>query len=145
MREPDLIIGPRDNPYMHRWHLLRWRGWQLALHKIWRSDDDRALHDHRADNLSILLKGKYTEIRSIGDRGQVYGPCNVIFRKAEQPHRLVLDLGKPVWSIWLRWPSRREWYFHCPGRGLVHWKLFTAEQDYSMPGSTSTVGPGCDG
>lgn len=130
---------------MHRWHLLRWRGWQLALHKIWRSDDDRALHDHRADNLSIILKGEYTEYPGEWGHGQVYRAGQWLFRKAETPHRLILNVGQPVWTLWLRWPPRREWYFHCPGKGLVHWKRFTAETDYSTPGSTSTVGRGCDG
>lgn len=106
---------------MYRWHLLQWRGWQLALHKIWRSDDDRALHDHKADNLSVILKGQYTEIRSEGDRGQVYGAGNWIFREAEQRHRLVLDEGKPVWTLWLRWPARREWGFWPVGGKFVHW------------------------
>jgi len=145
MRAPDLIIGPRDNPYMYRWHLLKWRGWQLALHKIWRSDDDRGLHDHRADNLSVILKGRYTELPGYWGNGDVHGPGSVIFRKAETLHRLVLDPGKPAWTLWLRWPPRREWGFFCPGKGWVHWKKFTAEDDYSRSGSISTVGPGCEG
>jgi hypothetical protein len=62
MRKPDLIIGPRDNPQTLRWHLFRWRGWQLALHKWMRSDDDRALHDHSGHNMSVILNGGYWEI-----------------------------------------------------------------------------------
>lgn len=124
---------------MLRWHLLRWRGWQLALHKIRRSDDDRALHDHSGDNVSVILKGQYTEM----PERQVYGAGNVIFRKAEKAHRLVLDEGKYVWTLWLRWPPRRQWGFYCP-RGWRHWKDYVAEADYSQPGSTSTIGRGCD-
>lgn len=115
MFKPDLVIGPPNNPYMLRWHLLRLRGWQLALHKICRSDDARALHDHKADNLSIILKGQYNELRQQpvgGYAGVVYGPGNVIFRKAEWLHRLVLNDSEPVWTLWLRWPPRRRWGFH---------------------------------
>lgn len=137
MREPDLIIGPEDDPYMLRWHLIRWRGWQLALHKICRSDDDRALHDHVGDNISFILRGQYTEMP---DR-QVYGVGNVIFRKAEKSHRLVLNAGQSVWTLWLRWPPRRQWGFHCP-KGWVHWKEFIG-QDYNTTGK-SPIGKGCD-
>lgn len=140
---------------MHRWHIFRWRGWQLALHKIFRSDDDRALHDHRADNLSIVLAGHYTELRFAHDaypraatekayRARRHGPGTFIFRQGHVPHRLVLELGRPVWTLWLRWPPMREWGFWCPGRGWIHWREFVAESDYSVPGSTSTVGRGCD-
>jgi hypothetical protein len=129
---------------MHRWHLLRWRGWQLALHKIWRSDDDRALHDHRSDNLSVILKGAYLEVLDPSKPRKYRGPggARVVFRKAETPHRLELPWG-PVWTLWLRWPPHREWGFHCP-KGWRHWKEYVAEKDYNVPGSTSTVGRGCD-
>jgi hypothetical protein len=118
-----------------RWTLVRFFGWQMALHKICRSDDDRALHDHVGDNLSIVLRGQYTEMP---DR-QVYGSGNVVFRKAEKPHRLVLNPGEHVWTLWLRWPHRREWGFYCP-KGWVHWTKFTSG---GREGS-STIGRGCE-
>lgn len=147
MRKPDLIIGPIDNPYIHRWHLFRWRGWQLTLHKIMRSDDDRALHDHVGDNLSIILRGRYTEFPGKWGHGTVHSAPAMVFRKAETAHRLVLDEGAVTWTIWLRWPPRRQWGFHCPS-GWRHWKDYVAQADYFRgPGSTgsnSTTGRGCD-
>lgn len=135
MRRPDLIVGGVDNPYLLRWHIFRWRGWQLSLHKICRSDDERALHDHVGDNLSIILRGCYTEM----PERRVYGAGNVIFRKAEKAHRLVLDEGKSVWTLWLRWPHRREWGFWCP-RGWVPWRQFTSGGKEGV----SVIGRGCD-
>lgn len=164
MRPPDLVIGPVENPYMHRWHLMRWNGWQIALHKIWRSDDDRAVHDHVGDNLSILLWRTYKELmRKYLPAGSIYRVSawkqdgdgrmyrdeivqrewfGIYFRKAEAPHRLILD--KPVWTLWLRWPSRRQWGFHCP-KGWRHWKEYVAkpDQQYAVNGS-SEIGIGCD-
>lgn len=119
MWKPSLVIGPPNRPYMLRWHLFRFRGWQLCLHKICRSDDARALHDHKAKNLSIILKNQYNEIREQGDRGQVYGPGNFIFRQAKDQHRLVLNKGEHVWTLWLRWPPTRRWGFIVPGHGWV--------------------------
>lgn len=143
MRKPDLTIGPLENPYMLRWHIFRWRGWQLALHKICRSDDDRALHDHVGDNISVILKGRYTEYPGEWGHGTVYSAPAFIFRKAETPHRLVLDEGGVTWTLWLRWPPRREWGFHCPN-GWRHWKAYIAPtEDYYKDG-VSVVGKGCD-
>lgn len=130
---------------MHRWHLVQWRGWQLALHRIFRSDEDRALHDHRSHNVSLILWGWYWEVLSHAwqtARVKLRIPFVPYFRKAEMPHRLVLT--RPTWTLWLRWPPTREWGFTCR-KGWIHWKRFVAEPDYSKPGSTSTVGPGCDG
>lgn len=148
MRTPDLTIGPRDNPQTLRWHIFRWRGWQLALHKWCRSDDDRALHDHSADNLSLILSAPgYYEVT--GDehgtpiRGDYRRPWRFHFRRAELPHRIALLDSRPVWTLWLRWPPRREWGFWCPKAGWRHWREYVAERDYSVPGSSSTVGKGC--
>lgn len=137
MIKPDLVIGPHDRPYMLRWHLLRFRGWQLALHKICRSDDERACHDHKADNLSIILRGQYTEVRGwrFDDSVSmaVHGSLSTIFRKAEQLHRLVLNKGEHVWTLWLRWPPRRKWGFMVPGVGWM-----TAEEYFKRYGEDAT-------
>lgn len=142
-RKPDLVIGPLHNPYMLRWNLLNWRGWQLALHKIVRSDDDRALHDHSADNLSIIIKGCYVELPGEWGHGTLHVAPAVIFRKAEKPHRLVIGHGAVVWTLWLRWPPRREWGFHCP-KGWRHWRDYVAERGEYYKEGVSTVGRGCD-
>lgn len=144
MRPPDLIIGPPDNPYMLRWVLWRWRGWQLALHKILRSDDERALHDHVGDNLSIILWGHMLEVRDPAWPRVHLGhfPFRFIcWRRAELPHRLEVPWG-PVWTLWLRGPHRRRWGFHCK-QGWRDATVYLANADYDRTG-TSTVGRGCD-
>jgi hypothetical protein len=61
-RDPDFIIGGRDNPYLLRWYVLPQNRWfNLYLHCFKRSDDDRALHDHPWSALSIVLRGGYVE------------------------------------------------------------------------------------
>jgi hypothetical protein len=135
---------------MLRWHLLKWRGWQLCLHNIRRSDDDRALHDHRGNNLSIPLWRSFHEVLAVGwhpglnpaqlpHRVHRRWPFCPIFRPAELPHRLVI--GRPVWTLWLRYPPRREWGFWCP-KGWVHWLKFIGE-DYTKSGKSPMRG-GCD-
>lgn len=145
MRTPDLTIGPKSDPQTERWHLFRWRGMQVALHKWWRSDNDRALHDHSADNISIPLTGCYREWTSHAwqtPRFHVRYPLIPVYRRAEMPHRIEIT-GRPIWSLWIRFPPRREWGFHCRA-GWRHWKEYIAERDYQTPGSESTVGKGCD-
>jgi hypothetical protein len=66
MREPDLYIGGKDDPYLLRWYLIpRNRFFNVYLHKIVRSDDDRALHDHPWWWLSVMLKGRYAEVTRV--------------------------------------------------------------------------------
>lgn len=145
MRPPDLTIGPKDRPQTLRWHLLRWRGWQIALHHWLRSDNDRALHDHTSWNISVLLWGTYREWFSHSweaPRWKLRIPLVPYFRRAGMPHRVELHRGK-VWTLWIRGPSAKDWYFWCSPSRKVHWRDYLNERDYSVPGSTSTVGNGC--
>jgi hypothetical protein len=150
MLKPDLIIGPRHDPQTIRWHIFSWRGWQLSLHKWLRSDSDRALHDHKADNISVILNGGYFEIlfdSRYPTRARVYTerfrwPLVPYFRKAETPHRVVLPSGGvPIWSLWLRWPPRRRWGYWCV-QGWVDADDYNSAADYYSAG-ISEVGKGC--
>lgn len=67
-REPDFYIGGKEQPYMRRWWLIpRNRFFNIYLHNILRSDDDRALHDHPWRWCSILLRGAYFEITRLAE------------------------------------------------------------------------------
>lgn len=145
MRPPDLTIGPADAPQTYRWHLWRWRGVQFALHQWMRSDQDRALHDHTANNISILLSGRYREWYSHPwepKRSKMRYPLIPYFRLAETPHRIELLSDKPVWTIWIRFKARRGWGFYCR-KGWRHWRTYLGG-DYTKPGAVSTVQRGCD-
>ncbi len=148
MRKPDLIIGPRDNPQTIRWHWLKAFGFQFALHKWLRSDSDRAPHDHKADNVSIILspQGYWELIYNCGGaKGAWYfrKPWRIHFRKAETLHRVALVDTRPVWTIWIRWPERRRWGYWCDGKGWVDADAYNKAKDYYADG-VSEVGRGCD-
>ena len=151
MRKPDFIIGGADAPYMLRWYLIpRNRWFNVYLHQIIRSDDDRALHDHRAWNCSIVLKGSYTEVMPdlraartpfarIADLPQVRKLRRrgaVVSRRASDCHRLEVVDG-PVWTLWLKGPDTRDWGFHC-AQGFIPWQKFVASDD------EGAVGRGCE-
>lgn len=163
-RAPDFIIGGRENPYLLRWYLTPWRRWHsqmrnaahpspwlrlkgwlgfvlpsVYLHCFLRSDDDRALHDHPWFWCSILVRGRYVEhtIKAGGvhvrrDRRSPSIKLSTPWRA----HRVELVDGA-CWTLFLIGPRLREWYFHCPEAGKVHWQVFTAADD---PGA---IGRGC--
>lgn len=153
-REPDFVIGRKDDPYLRRWWVIpRNRFFNIYLHQILRDDDDRALHDHPWWNMSLILRGLYKE-HLPGGIWKLRRAWRPVFRKATASHRLELvknrwrwvGVGKrrrlelqpivPVWSIFITGPKVREWGFWCP-KGWKHWKDFVAV------GNPGEVGPGC--
>ncbi len=132
-REPDFIIG--DN-YLRRWWVIpRNKIFNVYLHEINKSDDDRALHDHPWANQSIIIKGAYLEITPNGSFQRHEG--DIVQREAESSHRLALQGGAQVISLFITGPIEREWGFHCPN-GWRHWKDFV-----EVNGNTSVAGRGC--
>lgn len=144
MRQPDFIIGTKENPYIRRWWIIpRNRFFNIYLHQILRSDDDRALHDHPWWNISVILKGGYLEWTPF--KGDAQNPSfktrlagDIIFRRGKSPHRLEILPGfeKEAWSLFITGPKLRDWGFYCP-QGWKHWK------DFTKAGEPGQIGPGC--
>lgn len=117
----------------------------LYLHHFLRDDDDRALHDHPSWGASLLLGGGYIEqIIAAGgiQHRHGYEAGSLRFMALRHAHRIELHrdpAGNPAscWTLFLFGPVVREWGFHCPQRGWVHWEDFTA------PGKPGEVGRGC--
>lgn len=139
-RDPDFVVGSRDDPYLCRWFILpRNRVFNIYLHQFWRSDDDRALHDHPWVNCSILIQGAYTEhtiaaggvnLRTLRNTG------DLVFRGPRSAHRVELHDG-PCMTLFITGPKLRTWGFHCAEAGWVPWQKFT------QPDSPGEIGKGC--
>lgn len=159
-RPPDFYIGGKENPQILRWWIIpRNRFFNVYLHNRLRDDDHRALHDHPWFNISIILKGGYSEIVPVcsslypDDYRIIHKdrkPGNIIFRRASSAHMLQLNRNGsyngvwhriiPSWSIIITGPRVREWGFWCAsptGFRWVHWKEFTD------PSDSGKVGKGC--
>lgn len=139
-REPDMYIGGKEDPYLKRWYLIPRNEWfNIYLHNILHSDDDRALHDHPSFNISWLLDGSYVEhMPGIwGDIIKKRKTGAIIFRTARSAHRLEIIPGqKPVWTLWISGPKYHHWGFYCP-QGFRIWEEFVSTRD------KGSVGKGC--
>jgi transcriptional regulator with XRE-family HTH domain len=131
-RRPDFVIG--DN-YLRRWFVVPRNPWfNVYLHDIRKSDDDRAFHDHPWANASFIIAGSYIEHTPIGRFLRVEG--DTIERDASSLHRIEVKPGEGAITLFLTGPKVREWGFACP-QGWVHFKDFTSEHD------TGQTGRGC--
>lgn len=137
-RDPDFVIGGRDDPYMKRWFLIpRNPLFNVYFHLFLRSDDDRALHDHPWPSVSLMLHGRCIEHTKDGARQLRAG--DVRFRSPWFAHRIELMPCYHCATLFITGPRIREWGFYCQ-QGWVHWKQFTA---FSQSGDSSTIGKGC--
>ena len=84
---PHFIVGGVKQPYLKRWYIIpRNTFFNIYLHQFLRDDDDRALHDHPSDNLSIILRGSYIEHLTRGAKVQGRWGCGKAVRDYSTPH-----------------------------------------------------------
>ncbi len=136
-RKPDMCIGGEKNPYIRRWYVISTPLFRIYLHNMLRDDDDRALHDHPWNNISIILKGGFVEHTPRGSYSRI--PLSVTFRKATAAHRLELRHHAGVrssWSLFLTGRYQRKWGFHCP-KGWIPYEQFV------KPNAPGEIGAGC--
>jgi hypothetical protein len=123
-----VYIGGKENPLLVRYILFRIGAVGVYLHKLCRSDHDRALHDHPWPFVSVLLTGGYHEIHDqTKDREQVTEyrkRGSVLLRPAEWRHRLLLD--KPVWTLIIVGRRARKWGFFT-SNGWCWWRKYNYE------------------
>lgn len=140
-------------PQLLRWWILpRNKYFNIYLHKVIRDDEDRALHDHPWNSLSLLLWGKlgesYFTHEPNSDQFETYmgvlqqeqptsshvmKPGRFRYRPAEFAHRLFLpDPGKPAWTLFMTGPKFRKWGFWCR-KGWMRWEEFCQIDDPGKP------------
>lgn len=167
---PVLVWLTRNRPYYHiknsageiymeRYWLFKPGtlpfGYTVRLHKILKSDDDRALHDHPWAFTSIILSNGYIEVLgqwkswdemkygmlSLDSRLTVtqdsegrwiayrwVGQGEINSADATTWHRLILLNSKPTWSLFISGKREHGWGFLLDGR-KIGWKQYSTPEE----------------
>lgn len=130
-------LGYKESPYLIRWTFIFF-GYSIRIHHWIKSDDNRFFHDHSANLLSIVLKGRYWNVKPIFPylppihKGRnnskwfyVEGIFNswynffhmknsIWFSKAEDQHYLSIPkVG--AWTLMFEGRPRHKWGFYVNG------------------------------
>jgi hypothetical protein len=121
-----MINGEQGEPYLERYYVasLGWiglKGWHAYLHRFVDSDPDRGLHDHPWGlAMSLVLTGGYDEVRFAAGSAKA-GQGRTITRRirpgrinrlrGEDYHRVVLQGGRPAWTLFMHGPRVKGWGF----------------------------------
>lgn len=131
---PYKVIGGGDcyasrGPLMQRWYVSPRRtspkSTALMVHCFFRSDLDRAVHDHPWSFLTFPLRGYKEHLPD----GTVHyrKPFRFYFRPAEWQHWVEVT-GSHTWTIILKFRTRRMWGFLTKD-GWIEWLKLNYEAD----------------
>lgn len=116
-----------ESEYILRLHIVKTPWFAVCLHWIRKPDAEPYLHDHPVSFLSIVLRGKYAELRATGDGDighRVHTWFNFIRARPTDRHRIIFT-RKNTLTLCFMGPKVREWGFHMP-EGRVGWKDYYA-------------------
>ena len=101
-------LGLPQCPYLVR-HTFIFLGYSIRIHHWIRSDDKRHFHDHACDFISIILKGKYTNVTPDGKYEVKAG--SIWYAKGDKKH--YLDIPKEgAWTLLFCSRPYRKWGFY---------------------------------
>jgi hypothetical protein len=125
--EPVVSIMPNGEPYLYRWHVIpRSKTANVYFHIQVNDDPREELHDHKWDNTSIILAGGYVEVLDPNPKHRPPGEWtpgpgmfvrskgDVIFRRAEWSHRLLLTGHPYTMTLFTTGPKIRDWGYWFP-------------------------------
>jgi hypothetical protein len=127
------IWGFDKSPYITRTLLPRLGGRRLMLHRIWRADYDKWLHNHPWSRASFLIvSGGYTEERLVDGEVVrfVLKPGDVNHLNASTFHRIV-SIEPNTWTLGLIGERVQDWGFLVDG-ALVPWREYFARQGHEQ-------------
>jgi hypothetical protein len=105
------LIGSGDSVYLDRMYVVQTPWFGIMFHRIFRPDNQRDLHDHPWNFLSLILLGSYVEDTVDGPRERRW--MNV--KRAEDRHSIREVSRSPVWTLVFTGKKRRTWGFWVDG------------------------------
>lgn len=119
------LVHVKGDPYLQRWIL--WLGITIRIHKFYRGDQDRALHDHPWWFITFPFhsyREDYWDSRTQTKDNRLVKRFRFHFRPSDHRH-IVRKISKgPTWTFVITGWKTREWGF-WPGRycnRFVHWR-----------------------
>jgi hypothetical protein len=112
---------------------------RIYLHKFYRGDKDRDLHDHPWSFTTFILAGGYAEecfahetrtrektsFVTVDGRTITWHPkFSLLHRPATVAHRVIIPEGRTAWTLVLTSPKTRSWGFHTP-KGWCPWRGYS--------------------
>lgn len=121
------LIGSGDDVYLDRTYIVQTPLFGIMFHRIFRPDNQRDLHDHPFNFLSIVLLGSYYEDTVDGPRHRRW----FNWKRAEDRHSIREVSRRPVWTLVFTGRRRRTWGFWVDGG--TRWVKWSEYENVERP------------
>ena len=109
--------------HFRRWQILKTSWFSIYFHGIYRKDDDKHLHDHPWNYISIILKGSFFEVYQHEGGEQTIKCLNAISfikRKATTFHKIYTLNTPAVYTLFITGKEHKEWGYLVNDKFIQH-------------------------
>ena len=114
-------LGRPECPYLYRW-TFAFFGYTIRLHHWIRSDDKRFFHDHPFNFISIVLKGRYTNVTPNNTTTVRAG--SMWYANGTKQHYLDIPNGGAWTLLFCSRPYRKWGFWTKPGQFMRPLRYF---------------------
>lgn len=131
------IVSKEGEIHFRRYRLLATPWFNLYLHNIRRSDEDRHMHDHPWHFLSLIISGSYGETYRTypffdAETHVWYDTGMVIMHDARDVHKITLRTPE-VWTLVLTSGRERVWGYRTKSGWIDFKKYRQLKRDGQLP------------
>lgn len=122
------IVSKDGEIHFRRYRLLSTPWFNLYIHQLLKSDEDRHMHDHPWDFFSLILKGSYFEQTTyhpyhIVVHSRTFRVGDLIEHDARDAHHITLK-SPVVWTLVLTLGREREWGYRISENQWIDFKTY---------------------
>jgi hypothetical protein len=122
------IFSQEGELHFQRYRILSTSRFNIYLHRISKSDEDRHFHDHPFSFYSFLIKGSYIDRFTYTPYHYVlhtrtYKAGDIVEHDAEDAHSITL-LTPVVWTLVLTGKRKRMWGYRISPEQWIDFKTY---------------------
>ena len=114
------IISKDGTLHFRRWRIVYTPWFTINVHGIYKADEDKHLHSHPWNFISIVLKGSYTEELE-DDRYNLRYPGKIEKRTKDVFHKILELHSKSIYTLNIMWGTEEDkWGYQVDGKYVDH-------------------------
>lgn len=119
------IISKEGVLHFRRWRLISTKYFSVYIHEIFKADEDKHLHDHPWNYISITLTGKFGEfsresIDPLSLKYNILSSSSIVTRKATTFHKIQILLSNKVTTLFITGKKHRDWGYVVNNKWIQH-------------------------
>ena len=108
------IKSKKGDIHFERYVIFTSRYFNIFIHKIYKADEDKYLHNHPWNIFTMILKGSYIELLESGENIRNLFNCG--YRNHKQYHKILKLNSDKVVTLALTFGKRCNWFYLIDGK-----------------------------